>query len=233
MALHTRNFYTSRLLAEKRIGPHNKDVISTIVGNLLGDGFAEKRNNATRFHLHISNKNAQYIFTLHSFFAKNGYCNCDKPKVKKNIKKNNVVYFSIRFTTFSFSSLNYVYDSFYEKQNCCLNRVLCTEFCVAKKSFYKKKVSKNIYDLLTEKAFAILFMDHAENGGEKIQISTESFSFKDNVILQKAIYEKFNLECTIQKHKYNFLLYFEKKHKEKLFSIIKPYMYSCMYYKLK
>ena len=33
--------------AIKRIGPHNIDVISVIIGNMLGDGWAENRSNFT------------------------------------------------------------------------------------------------------------------------------------------------------------------------------------------
>jgi LAGLIDADG DNA endonuclease family len=227
MVLYKRTFYTSRLGSEKRIGPHNQDVISTIVGNLLGDGFAEKRNNATRFHIHMSSKNADYIFSLHLFFAQKGYCSLEKPKVKKQIGKNNRVYYSIKFRTFSFRSLNYLYDAFYENQI-----KLQTQNLEKRWNVYKKVIPENICNLLTEKAFAIWFMDDGGKTNQGYKISTESFSYKHHIILQQAIFQKFNVQCSIQKHKQKFILYFKKKDKEKLSKIIKPHMYTSMYYKI-
>lgn len=220
MACITRNFYTSRLYSEKRIGPHNIDVISALVGNLLGEGFAEKRNNKTRFHIHMSNRNAEYIFSMHSFFKEKGYCSAEKPKVKKQIKKNNTVYFSIKFRTFSFSSLNYIYDCFYVKQK------------INEKFFFKKVIPKNISSLLTEKALAIWFINDKSKSKNNGKISTESFSYADHILLQQTILKNFNLQCSVQKHKDKFILYFKKADKEKLNEIIKPYMTVSMYYNL-
>lgn len=215
----SRHFYTSRLLVKKRIGCHEKDVISVLIGNLLGDGFAEKRNNATRFHIHISNKNAEYVFKLHCFFKNKGYCSTEKPKVKKQIGKKNTVYFSIKFRTFSFSSLNYIYEVFYKQKS-------------ANEKSFKKVIPENISSFLTEKAFAIWFMDDGGKSGSGYKISTESFSYYEISLLQHAILKNFNLQCSIQKHKHQFVLYFAKKDTLFFSSIVKPNMYSCMYYKL-
>ncbi len=220
MVLIKRNFYTSRLYSEKRIKPHNLDVLSILIGNLLGDGFAEKRNNATRFHIHISNRNAEYIFWLHLFLSKNKYCSAKKPKIKKQIKKNNVIYFSIKFKTFSFSSLNYLHDYFYVKQK------------INEKVFFKKKIPKNISTLLNDKAFAIWFLNNRNESNSSVKISTENFSFNDSILLQQTILKNFSLHCSIQKHKDKFIFYFKKKDKIQLFKIIKPYMINSMYYKL-
>jgi hypothetical protein len=39
-----RSFYTKKLQACERVGPHNLDIISTLVGNLLGDSWGEKKS---------------------------------------------------------------------------------------------------------------------------------------------------------------------------------------------
>jgi len=44
-----------------KIGPHNLDVISIIVGLLLGDGYAEKRSESTRITVHSSSRNVSYL----------------------------------------------------------------------------------------------------------------------------------------------------------------------------
>lgn len=231
-----KSFRPSSKSFKERIGVHHKDVISLLIGNLLGDGFAEKRSNATRFHFRMGSKNAEYIFGLHSFLKGKGYCSTDKPKVNKRIVRKNKVYFSIRFRTFSFSGLNYIYDSFYVEQNLIAQTdkdlaKLCLKSSA--KSFKSLKVvPKNIPTLLTEKAFAVWFMAEGEKNGAGLEISIKQFSSSDRLLLQRALFERFNLDCNIQRHKDKSVLYFEKKNKEKLSKIIKPHMYKCMYYKL-
>ena len=145
-----RCFYTKRLASKQRIGPHQEQVISTLVGNLLGDGYMEKRNNATRMHIHMSSRNVEYINWLHIFFNEKGYCSTNKLKLTKQIGKNNKIYFSCKFRTFSFSSFNFLHDCFYVEK--------------------KKKVPQDIYNLLSPRAFAIMIMDDGDKSEERIKI---------------------------------------------------------------
>ena len=39
-----KQLFHSKINAMNRIGPHNEEVISVIIGSLLGDGYASKRN---------------------------------------------------------------------------------------------------------------------------------------------------------------------------------------------
>lgn len=124
--------------AIKRIGPHNIDVISVIIGNMLGDGWAENRSNNTRFHIHLGSPNVKYLMCLHKFFSERGYCTSKKPKLKRNIALGNKNYFSYKFRTWTFSNLNWIYKSFYK------NKV--------------KVVPNNIQDLLSPLALAVWIM---------------------------------------------------------------------------
>lgn len=54
-------FSLSNTLSKNRIGPHNKDIISVIIGNLLGDGHGEKRVGSTRFTIHMGSPNVEYL----------------------------------------------------------------------------------------------------------------------------------------------------------------------------
>lgn len=213
MALFKKKMYISRFYSYKNSGLHDKNDISFLVGNLLGNGIAEKRNNACRFHIYVCSKNAEYIFWLHKFFMEKKYCSAEKPKIKKKIGKKNKVYFSIKFRTFSFSSLNWLYDEFYTKEK-------------------KKIIPINICNLLTEKAFAIWFMNNGEKTKDKVKISTYNFSFEENSVLQKTIFEKFSLNPSIISHKNKYIFYFKKSDFCVFSKIVKPHMLSCMYYKL-
>ena len=39
----------SKISTRQRIGPHNLDILSVLVGNLLGDGHGELRSGSPRF----------------------------------------------------------------------------------------------------------------------------------------------------------------------------------------
>ena len=207
-----RYFYTKRMAAKERIGPHQEQVISTLVGNLLGDGYMEKRSSATRMHIHISSRNVEYINWLHIFFSEKGYCSTEKLKLSKQIGKHNKIYFSCKFRTFSFSSFNFLHDSFYVKN--------------------RKKVPQEIYNLLSPTALAIWIMDDGGKSGAGVTIPTDCFCLQDIIRLQTVIFEKYKITCTVKKHKSNNVIYFPKNQLSCLSKIVKPYMIPCMYYKL-
>ena len=286
--------------SKERFGPHNKNVISVLVGNLLGDGYGEKIKNKSRFQIHISSRNAEYVFWLHKFFASQGYSSPKKPVPKKQIGKKNTIYFSIKFKTFCFSSLNFLYDSFYstnkkniekthrkaaraacaallvkiedfkskgllkssirdtkrnmgsfypfqkpthrkqsflqQKNNSLLKSSILKAFvCIPKETSLtterKKTVPTNIYSLLTQQALAIWIMDDGSKSDNGFKINTKSFCFEENLLLQKTLKTKFNLQPSIQRHKDKFSLCFKTKQIFSLYSIVKPYILPCMRYK--
>jgi LAGLIDADG DNA endonuclease family len=56
-------FIIPNISAIKRIGPHNEDIISILVGSLLGDGYAERLNHGgVRFTFKQSNIHKDYFF---------------------------------------------------------------------------------------------------------------------------------------------------------------------------
>nr|QGX86668.1 putative site-specific DNA endonuclease [Chloroidium sp. UTEX 3077] len=214
MIVHKRKFYSSRIYSNKRVGPHNLDVISVLVGGLLGYCYGEKRNNSTRFVIHASSTNVEYIYSLHKLLYKNGYCSAKKPGMRKEIGKNNKVYFSIKFRTFSFTSLNFLHDIFYNESK-------------------EKIISFEIHKLLNRQAFAIWFVAHGGISGSGLMLSTGSFAYKDVVTLQRAIHQNFKILPTIQRHKQAHVLYFKKEDKEDVFNIIKDFLVDSMLYKFK
>ena len=50
-----------RLRAEKRIGPHDEDIISILVGSLLGDGDGEKRSGGVRIKKQQESSDVGYL----------------------------------------------------------------------------------------------------------------------------------------------------------------------------
>jgi len=60
---HIKTNNISRLRSDLRIGPHNEDVISVLVGSILGDSHLEKRKRGigTRVIFEQCNRNVEYI----------------------------------------------------------------------------------------------------------------------------------------------------------------------------
>lgn len=186
----------------KRIKPHNKHIICMLVGNLLQYGDAEKRNDKTIFIIYVITRNVQYIYNLHNFFVYNGYSSFFKPRLHKLIKLNNQIFFYIKFKTFSFKSLNYLYNSFCDKNN------------------RKKIIYKDIPRLLTLKALAIWFINDGAESICHVKVNIFSFKYKHTLLLQKTIHENFNILPTISYHKHMFDLYFKKKDVKHVYEIM-------------
>ena len=81
--------FHTRVRAGNRIGPHHEDVISVIVGSLLGDGYANKRSvEGTRLCYRQSIVHKDYLFWLYEFFYSRGYCSNLEPRMYiRTIKK--------------------------------------------------------------------------------------------------------------------------------------------------
>jgi hypothetical protein len=93
---------------------------------MLGDWCGDKLNNqfgySVRFIIEQSTNNSAYIHYLTNLFNNWGYCSYIIPKlIKKSDGKNNkqvnksIPKFNYRLTLFTFSSLVWIYDSFYCK----------------------------------------------------------------------------------------------------------------------
>lgn len=78
----------------KRIGPHNIDILSLIIGSVLGDSHLEKRIRGlgTRVIFEQSNKNVEDLMWFHNYLASRGDCSINRPKLHKRIKKDNKVF---------------------------------------------------------------------------------------------------------------------------------------------
>lgn len=217
-------FNLPRTPASKRIGPHNIDVISVIIGNMLGDGWGENRVNNTRFHIHMGSPNVEYLMWLHKFFSDRGYCSSSKPKLARNINKGNVVYFSYKFRTWTYSSLNWIYHAFYADAGKPVSG--------AGGSGKKKVIPTNIEDLLTPLTLAIWIMDDGGIHPSGMILSTYCFSMKDMRLLQKALHTKFDIETNVLLRKAGPIIYIPKSQLPKLSKIVKKFMVPSMYYKL-
>lgn len=209
----------------KRIGPHNMDVISVLVGCLLGDMYA-KKSKGTNFRVGQSGRHKDYLFFIYDFFYKRGYCSSSGPREYKKIliSKSNKrkEYYGYEFDIYSFSSLNWLYDLFY------VNGV--------------KTIQPELINYLTPMSLAFLIMDDGcwLPYSKSVRIATNCFTKEEVELLISMLDTKFGLNCTIQllskkggnspKDKYS--IYIRASSFPKLKELVLPYMHSSMLYKL-
>jgi len=144
-SFNSRQFHT-KIRTINRIGPHNSDVISLLVGCLLGDAYGVKSKSkiqGTSFRFAQSARHKDYLFFLYDFLFTRGYCTDSGPRQYQRILINasNVkkTHYGYEFDTFTFSSLNWLYDLFY------VDRI--------------KIISPELINYLTPMALAFLIMD--------------------------------------------------------------------------
>nr|pir hypothetical protein 246 - Allomyces macrogynus mitochondrion [Allomyces macrogynus] len=198
------------------------DLISVIIGSLLGDCHAESRSGNVRFTFKQSAVvHKSYLYWLHEFFAKRGLCNSLAPDPKPLLNKDTgETYWYLKFSTYTLASFNWIYDMFY------VNRI--------------KIVPKNIKKYLTPLAIAIWIMDdgsRANNGG--LLLHTNSFSQEDVRYLGDQLADRYGICYSIHVKKGGkgnksiyYLLYIDNASMDILRPQVKPHMHPDMLYKI-
>ena len=214
VALHITNLPPVKIRAEKRIGPHNIDILSIIFGTLLGDGHDEKRANGTRIAFYQEGSHKDYLLWLHNLISQLGYCNSTEPQINTRLAVNDKIRHIIRFKTWTYSSFNWIYDLFY------INQI--------------KIVPSVLGQFLTPLALAIWIMADGSKVGGGLKLCTNSFSFADCNFLVTLLYNNFNLKASVQSAgaKDQYHIYIWKESMPLLREISGPYVHSSMKYKI-
>ena len=107
---HKRAFHT-KIRASSRIGPHDQDILSVVIGSLLGDGYANARTiEGTRISYRQSEVHKDYLFWLYEFYSLRGYVSPNGVQSKVSKFNPNLVLYS--FETLTFRSFNWISDMF-------------------------------------------------------------------------------------------------------------------------
>lgn len=147
--------------------------------------------NSVRFSLEQGVKNSAYIHHLNIFLHELGYCSNLTPKlvvksestVDKRLDPSSTRY-NYRLTTYSFTSLLWVYNSFYHEVE----------------GNMKKKIPKWIGEFITPLGLAHWIMqDGSRQKNQGISLATNSFTYEDCVWLSKILSEKYGLKTSVIK----------------------------------
>jgi LAGLIDADG DNA endonuclease family/NADH-Ubiquinone oxidoreductase (complex I), chain 5 N-terminus len=210
------------LLSCERIGPHNIDIISIIVGSTLGDTHLEKRKQGkgTRIIFEQCNRNVEYLMWFHKYLSSRGYCNEKIPILKKRIRKNGVILLFFKIQSYTFSSFNWLHDMFY--------------YFDTEQNKYIKRIPLNLEEYLTPLALAVWFMDDGSKCGSSVRIATNCFTEKEVLFLCEILKKKYNITSSKSKtgRDKEYIIYIYKSSLLNFSNIIKPYMLPSMYYKL-
>jgi len=213
--IQKREFH-HKVKAKNRIGPHNIDTLSIILGSLLGNGKMTKLVEGSKLEVRVTNK--EYALWFYKFFYNRGYTSNLQPRQYTNTlrSKEGTEYYGYEFNTFTFRSFNWIHRMFYNKG--------------------RKVIPGNIYEYLTPLALAVWIMDDESISNFGIRLATNSLKIKELKLLQEVLKTKYNLETTIQniyiKDQYTIYIQIKKKSVNNLRNIVGPYIHFCMLHKL-
>jgi len=183
------------------------------MGSLLGDASMEKDGNGSRVCFYQEKTHGEYLLWLHKTLFFFGYCREQIPKLTSRKSNRDELRYIYRFRTFTYSSFNWIYDSFYITKGD--NRI--------------KRVPVCIETYLTPLALAVWIMDDgcligAPNRGLGLQLSTNSFTLDEIKYLSSILSNKYGINTSFVKtgaiNQYN--IYFPKSTLTNLIKIVGP-----------
>ena len=93
-----------RCRSSKRIGPHNIDIVSIIVGSILGEGYLEKHGNGYRLCFQQEYSHKGYITYLHNYLSTRGYTNTKPLEIQSRIGNKGKIRYLCKFKTWTYSN---------------------------------------------------------------------------------------------------------------------------------
>lgn len=227
----TLPFSSSKVRALKRVGPHNYEIISILFGSLLGDGYAEKHGEGTRFCFQQEGSHTGYLLWFHNYISRLGYCSNTIPKLQNRLGLHGKLRKISRFKTFTFSSFNWIEECFYIQDKLLNRRIKVLPSCIE--------------EFLSPLALAIWIMDDGGKVSGGLKLSTNNFTKEEVLLLCNILNNKFDLKTTVQSagvnrfknftediNKDQYILYISKFSMLKLIEIVGPYIHPSMKYKL-
>lgn len=207
-------FSMPRKPAQSRVGPHNQVILSILIGTLLGDGSAEHRSGGTRVRFHQEDSHSSYLLFLHAYVASLGYCTSTVPVIAIRINENGIVRWTIRFSTFTYTSFNWLYEGFYDNG--------------------LKGVPNWLESYLTPIALAVWIMDDGAVLPYGMKLCTNSFTKNDCYLLCVILGRLYDLDVRVHSAGVSgqWHLYVTSASMPKLASIVRPHMHPSMLYKL-
>jgi LAGLIDADG DNA endonuclease family. len=213
-SLEFKKGFHTKIRASSRIGPHNQDVLSVIIGSLLGDAYACARIiEGVRFSYRQSEIHKDYLFWLYEFFLQRGYCSTLKPRRYTRIVKGKELY-GYEFNTFTFRSFKWIHKLFYKKG--------------------VKYINPNLELYLTPLALAVWIMDSHTKvlKTKQLAIFTSFKKSEDLKILVNILTIKFGIYSTEGIYEGKNVILINKESVKKLQTLVEPFILPSLKYKV-
>lgn len=193
--------------------PISKEQKEMIVGTLLGDGFVGehgRKNKSCR--LHIGHCEKQKSLVLHKKAILGNFVNVINKKIDK--RENSIMY---SFVTVTHNDFRFFRKLFYENN--------------------KKIIRPEIINYVTERSLAYWIMDDGcLNKGCNIRLSTDGFSYKEQLILQDMLKSKFGVRSKIVRYIRNgkeyYFISINKRNSQILSDLVRDYILYDFRYKI-
>lgn len=214
-----------------------KEEEAILLGNLLGDGHIQKRNNSYRTKIQHCIKQEDYVRWKYIKLKRL----CFDYTFPKKTKQNSINYY---FFLKSGLYLKKYHDLFYQEYSWkSSNKEELTKNNKVKIR-YKKTITKELIDFLPKDPLilAVWFMDdgHCRTDSFSGKLGTYAFSKDEQLILQDYLYSMFNIKTNIVlasrlKNQYYLSISGKNKNFENFVDLIKPFIdeVPSMSYKIK
>ena len=181
-----------------------------IIGIILSNGWVQKRKGWNpRIGFKQSIKNFEFFWDVFTQLSNLCY---GYPRLTKNLKRGKLFY-GIEFKTRQLKCLNEIYTLFYDDLN-------------------KKNIKPELYNYIDYITIAYWIMGDGVKRNKGITICTDSFSFKEVVVLMNILKIKFDINSTIHLEKHRPRIYINKYELSKILPYILPYFSKKSLYKL-
>lgn len=185
-----------------------------IVGSLLGDACLER--NGTRYRLRMEHSDAQKAYVLWKCSELSHFVTDASPmKVEAFHPVQKKTYVSWRMYTRTHDALGTFAELFYRNGT--------------------KSLPENLGDILTDPlSVAVWFMDdgYKRSDCNAFRISTDSFSFEENKLLQKVLAKNFGIHSSIHRKGVYWNLYIPQKFARDFVTLTKSHMLPSLSYKI-
>lgn len=207
------------------VNPLSKVAREIVLGCLYGDGCIRKPSGTHinpqgkrinyyrhyKFQIRHSPRQREYVWWLYGHLKP--LCHSE-PKEYRSYHKKNKKYYS------------------------CLDIVTRTHsfFTRLRKLYYpegKKRIRRKILNKFTPLSLAVWFMDDGTSDKKRrVWLSTNSFSEKEQGIIQRYFLEKWGIDTRVVKERNQFKISFTTDGSRKFCDLVKPYIIPSMRYKL-
>ena len=225
-------FNSTRTKSIFRIGPHNKQILDIIICGMLGEFWGDKvtgkKRSSVRFNIEQNITNSAYIHYLTLLFFELGYCARPVPYLVEKSDKIIKNRFKYRLSLFTFSNLEWIYDSFYTPE-------LDDPLNLGNINKQIKSVPNFISDYLSPIGLSHWIMQKGSyHKGKGISLATNCFNYADCEFLANILNLKYNLSINVEEYpnKNQWRISIIKRSIPLLYEIVSPHIIQEMRYKL-